>query len=433
MYPISSLVAYENFKDETQRPNTGVLLPATRSQTEPQTISPQSAPFLHTKKTTDQHFLNFPKPGSMEFSDTQKAHWEKHTSPTVSRKIQKLKALRNIARDQEKAGLQFEGRRSWAEAEADLAKEQFIQTSQAGRTQNPLSFLENSIKSLADGLNYYFQSGSSIPQLTAELSKPIEGRQYTVRKSEALSKREAAGEDILSFGIGIADSDHGSIEIQKGINAFLANHFKPERGDIFLTEAYLVFEQENGKEKVVMPSLERHHNLWCRGIPIEFCRFLREPEKETGHLNAVTAERRDMVNKFFEFLMNAIPPGKALEARQKLSKRNSEVNSADTEFKVELIIDYQHYCDPAKKTRLERRIDPLADALKKQNAAAAAAAISRDTAYFNQITEALAQLKPGARLYYLSGGAHFRRLHTQLNKIDSFFVDIVTPSPKDEF
>ena len=433
MYPISSLVAYENFKDETQRPNTGVLLPATRSQTEPQPISPQSAPFLHTKKTTDQHFLNFPKPGSMAFNDAQKAHWEKHTPPKVSKKIQKLAMLRDIARDQEKAGLHFEGRRSFAEAEADLAKEQITLSSQASRAQNPLSFIGNAIKSFADGFNYYFQSDSSIPEITADLERPIGKGQFTVRKSEALSRREAAGEGITSFGVGIIDSNHGSFEVQKGINTFLANHFKPERGDIFLTEVGFVLEKEHGKENMVMPSFDRHHELFCRGISAQFCRFLRDPEKEMAELVVVRAERRDLLNKIFEFLMNAIPPAKATEARQKLNKRNSEFHAADTHFKVNLIFDYLDYCDPDKKERLERRLDAHADAVKKEDAALYAAAMSRELTYFNQITEALSHLKPGARLYYLLGGAHFRGLNTELNKIDTFFVDIATPGQKDEF
>jgi len=334
MYPASSLVSSENFKDETQTLNTVALAPATRNQKVPQSTPPKSAPFLYSKSAEDLHFSNFPKPGSMEFNDAQKAHWEKHTQPTVSRKMQKLTALRNIAREQEKAGVHFEGRRSWAEAEADFAKERITQTSQADRAQNPLSFLGRSIKSLADGFNHYFQSSLSIPELTAELEKPIEGRQYKVHKSEALLKREAAEHEVTSFGIGIIDSNHGSFEIQKGINIFLANHFRPERGDIFLTEVGFVVEQENGKEKMVMPSFGQHHKLFCRGIPIESCQFLREPEKEMAELITARAERRDLLNKIFEFFMNAIPPDKAQEARQKLNKRNKEFHAADTHFKV---------------------------------------------------------------------------------------------------
>ncbi|MBM3440631.1 MAG: hypothetical protein FJX94_07230 [Bacteroidetes bacterium] len=71
--------------------------------------------------------------------------------------------------------------------------------------------------------------------------------------------------------------------------------------------------------------------------------------------------------------------------------------------------------------------------MKKENAALDAVAISRELAYFSQITNALNQLKPGARLYYLMGGTHFRGLNTELNKIDSVFIDIATPSQKDEF
>ena len=433
MYPTSSLVSYENFKDETQTPNIGALAPATRGQTEPQSVSPKSAPLLYTKSAADQHLPNFPKPGSMEFNNTQKAHWEKHTPPKISKKIQKLTALRNIARDQEKAGLKFEGRRSWAEAEADLAKEQITLSSQASRAQNPLSFIGNSIKSLADGLNYYFQSSSSISEITADLGKPIGKDQFITRKSEALSRREAAGEGITSFGVGIIDSNHGSFEVQKGINIFLANHFRPERGDIFLTEVGFVLEQENGKEHMIMPSFGRHYEFFCHGIPAQFCRFLRDPEKEMAELIVVRAERRDLLNKIFEFLMSAIPVEKAAEARQKINTRNSEFHAADTHFKVNLIFDYLDYCDPAKKERLERRLDAHAEAVKKEDAALDAVAKSREKTYFNQITEVLSQLKSGARLYYLLGGAHFRGLNTELNKIDTFFVDIAIPGQKDEF
>ena len=433
MYPTSSLVSHENFKDETQTPNMGALAPATRGQTEPQSVSPKSAPFLYTKSAADQHFPNFPKLGSMEFNDAQKAHWEKHTPPKVSKKIQKLAMLRDIARDQEKAGLHFERRRSLAEAEADLAKEQITLSSQASRAQDPFSFIRNSIKSLADGFNYYFQSGSSIPQLASELSKPIEGKQFVVRKSEALAKREAASEEITSLGVGLVDSNHASIEVQQSITVFLANHFKPERGDVFLTEAVAVYENENGKDKVVQPTVEKHHASFCHGVPIQFCRFLREPEKETADLLAVLAERRDLVNKIFEFLMSAISPAKALEAHEKLSARNKAVATEDTEFKISLMIDYQHFCDPSKQERLQRRIEPLTRAIQKVTVAEAAAAKSRDTTYFRQITEMLKVIRPGAKLYYTMGKAHFQRLDSKLNQMDGFFIDIANPDDKDEF
>jgi hypothetical protein len=74
----------------------------------------------------------------MKFNEEQKAYWETHTRPEVSKKMQKLDMLRTIAHDQEKAGLHFEGRRSFAEAEFNLLQEHLIQTSQAARAQNPL-------------------------------------------------------------------------------------------------------------------------------------------------------------------------------------------------------------------------------------------------------------------------------------------------------
>jgi hypothetical protein len=429
----SSLDFHQNFTNGVDTSSISEVSAPVIDRIELKPVTTKSPPHLRTKWPTDQIFLNLPKPGSMEFSDAQKAHWEKHTQPKVSKKINKLTLLRNIAHDQEKAGLHFTGRRSLAEAEANLIKEQLVQTSQATRAQNFLSLIGNSIKDLAYGIDYFFQPTSSIMQLNSELSRTIGDKKFIVRKSEALSKREAAGEGVTAFGIGIVDHNHGSIEVQSGISIFLAEHFRPERGDIFLAEAVAVFEEDNGKDKIGRPSIEKHHTYFCRGIPIQFCRFLREPEKETADLLAVIAERRDLVNRVFEFLMNAIPPAKASEAREKLNTRNNAVATADTDFKVGLIIDYQDYCDLAKIKRLERRVDPITAALQKEKAAQMVALSSRDAAYFDQITDALKELKPGARLYYTMGKAHFRRLDAKLDQTDGFFIDIVNPDQKDEF
>ena len=57
-----------------------------------------------------------PLPGTMKFNDAQTAYCKTHTCPEVSIKVRKLVMLSAIAYDQEKAGLHFEGRRSFAEA-----------------------------------------------------------------------------------------------------------------------------------------------------------------------------------------------------------------------------------------------------------------------------------------------------------------------------
>lgn len=433
MYPTSNLVPRENFATEGETPNISTVPAASGNPIALKSVTPRPSPFSHTDSFENQLFSETPKPGTMAFHDAQKAHWKNQVQPEDSKKIQKLTLLRNIARDQEKAGLHFEGRRSLAEAEADLRNEQLSQTSQAARASNPLAWVGNSIKGVVDGFHAYFQPAPSITQQAAEFSKPIGAQQFTVRKSTSLSKRETAGEEITSFGVGLVDSDHSSIKIQEGMKSFLARHFKPERGDIYLVEAYGVFQKVNGEERIIKPSPEQHHNIFCSGVPVQFCRFLREPEKETAKLSAVSLERRDLVNRMFEFLMNSIPADKALEARQKLNKRNSATGNADTEFKVELMATYQYHCDPAKKERFGSRIDALTTATQKLNAAQTEAAYARDTTYFSQLAEALKELKPGARLYYQLGAAHFKRLDKELNNVDTFFINIVEREHKDEF
>ena len=60
----------------------------------------------------------------MKFNDAQTAYCKTHTCPEVSMKVRKLVMLSAIAYDQEKAGLHFEGRRSFAEAEINLLEEE---------------------------------------------------------------------------------------------------------------------------------------------------------------------------------------------------------------------------------------------------------------------------------------------------------------------
>lgn len=118
----SSLDFHQNFTNGVDTSSVSKVSTPVIDRIEPKPVTTKSPPHLHTKWPTDKIFLNLPKPGSMEFSDAQKAHWEKHTQPKVSKKIKKLTLLRNIAHDQEKAGLHFTGRRSLAEAEANLIK-----------------------------------------------------------------------------------------------------------------------------------------------------------------------------------------------------------------------------------------------------------------------------------------------------------------------
>jgi len=109
-------------------------------------VSPQPTTHLSTTNIADLHLSEAPLPGTMKFNTAQTAHWKTHTRPEVSIKMQKLVMLRTIAYDQEKAGFHFEGRRSFAEAEFDLLQEQRIQTSQATRSQNPLSYIGHTVK-----------------------------------------------------------------------------------------------------------------------------------------------------------------------------------------------------------------------------------------------------------------------------------------------
>jgi len=368
----------------------------------------------------------------MKFNNAQKTYWKRHTCPEVSKKVQKLVMLSAIAYDQEKVGLHFEGRRSFAEAAVDLLQEQQIQASQATRAQNPIRFIGTTLKAWLRELDYYFESTPTITSLEMKFSSPIGDSTYKVRKSNALEERVAKGEIISNVGIGLIDSHHDFISVQKGIEAFLYKHFDSGRGDIFLAEAAMIFEQIDGKEKVVIPSLEEHHDIFCMGIPLQFCRLLKDPEKEIAELSAVLFARRTLVNHIFEFLMNAIPTIKADEARKKLAKHNQAIVTIDTEIKVHLMFEYQNYCELNKQKKLMRMGKALEDKTKKENAAHKATNAARDEAYLSQITQAMADLKPGAKLYYLQGIDHFTRLSQQLNKLNTFFIDTVISAEKEE-
>ncbi len=373
-----------------------------------------------------------PLPGTMKFNDTQTAYCKTHTRPKVSIKVQKLVTLSAIAYDQEKAGVQFEGRRSFADAESNLLREELTQASQAARTQNPLSYIGNTVKAWVSGLSYYFEAEPTIENLYSQFSLPIGKSTYKVRKSTALEERQTTSDTILNVGIGLIDSHHDSISVQKGIKTFLNKHFNSARGDIFLAEAVMLFEERYGKESVVVPILEKHHDIFCMGIPLLSCRFLKDPEKEVAKLSLVLFARRKLVNRIFEFIMNAIPPMKANEARQKLAKQNQAMTTVDTEIKVHLMFEYQNYCNPKKQKKLMLLGKALEDETKKENAAHAATNAARDETYLRQITQAMADLKPGARLYYLQGIDHFNRLSPQLNRLNTFLIDTDIASEKEE-
>ena len=377
-------------------------------------------------------FEKIPMPGQMAFNDAQTAYCDEHTPPRVSKKINKLLDLKKIAYAQEKTGVRFQGRRSAAEAEVELLQELLVQSSQSARIPNPFTFVADSIKYLKDGISYYFQSTPSIENLHNQLSEPIGSTKFKVRKSTSLCEIEADRKIISTFGIGLVDSGHTSVGVQNGIKLFLEKHFKSERGDIFLTEAAVIFEEKDGKDLAHIPTLEAHHNFFCMGVPFQSCQFFREPEKEIAFMLSVNSERRTLVKKVFEFLMSAIPPEKAREARQRLEKRNRQTTSADTEFRVKLMIEYQDYCDPAKQARFSRRVDPLAEAVEKEIKAQLDTAAVRDPLYFQQLTQALNQLKPGARLFYTMGAGHFGRLEKKINLTDTFIVDIDISNNKDE-
>ena len=432
MFPLSNHTSCKTspILVKTSNPSTATLVSDTRIVM--RSVSPQPTTHLSTTNIADLHLSEAPLPGTMKFNTAQTAHWKTHTRPEVSIKMQKLVMLRTIAYDQEKAGLHFEGRRSFAEAEFDLLQEQRIQTSQATRTQNPLSYIGHTVKAWVSEVNYYFEAVPTIEKLYSQFSSAIGDSKYKVRISTTLEERQAAGETISNVGIGLIDSHHDFVSVQKGMEAFLENHFNSARGDIFLAEAVFLFEEIDGKERAVIPSLEKHHEIFCLGIPLQFCKFLKEPEKEVAQLSVAMSNRRNLVNQIFEYLMNSISPSKAAEARQKLAKHNQEIFTIDTEIKVRLIVDYQGHCDPHKVQRFVTMVSSLTAATKKERDAHEASNAARDEAYLSQITKAMADLKPGAKLYYLQGIDHFTRLRAQLNKLNTFFIDPEISLEKEE-
>jgi len=168
MFPVSNHSYCETSTNtiKSSIPRTAVLVCETRIAM--RSVVTHQVDFVSPLNLAGLQLIDVHLPGSMTFNDTQTAFWKKHTRPEVSKKVQKLVMLSTIAYDQEKAGLHFEGRRSFAEAEVNLLKEELAQTSQAVRTQNPLSYIGNTVKawvsdsqSLGDG---YLRSGLSLGQ-----------------------------------------------------------------------------------------------------------------------------------------------------------------------------------------------------------------------------------------------------------------------------
>ena len=432
MFPLSPVPANTSSTNDHKLQISSSNLMASDTHIVIRSVAPQPYPLEFTMSEKNLAVKNMPFPGTMEFKDNQTAYWKAHTPPQFSSKIKKLGMLKKIAHDQEKSGLHFEGRRSAAEAEIEMMREELTQKSQAARAQSPFSFIINSAKELTSDFYAYLEGNPSVTETFDEFSTPIDNLNFIVRKSKSLIKKEAAGEAVSSIGVGLVDTGHSSIKVQNGIKAFLKKHFNSERGDIFLTEAVLVSDPQNGVEKIIRPSLDLHHSVICMGVPIQYCRILEEPENEIGVLIAAITERRDLINRVFEFFLNAIPPSKAHEARQKMKQRNLKIPTVDTSFKLQLLVDYQDYCAPEKQTRFQHRVESLEKALKKQNAAEAATENSRNEIYLNQISYALKELKPGAKLFYTMGKKHFDDLSKEIDEIDGFIIHNDSPIKKDE-
>jgi hypothetical protein len=96
------------------------------------------------------------------------------------------------------------------------------------------------------------------------------------------------------------------------------------------------------------------------------------------------------------------------------------------------MFEYQNYCEPKKLKKLIYLGKTLEVETKKEIAAHAATNAARDEAYLRQITQAMADLKPGAKLYYLQGIDHFTRLSPQLKKLKTFFIDPDISAEKEE-
>ena len=121
----------------------------------------------------------------------------------------------------------------------ELLQELLIHSSQAGRIQNLLGFLADAVKNLKDKILYYIQSSPDIVNLVAHFSVSIGTAKFNVRKSTTLSVREAAGETISTFGVGLVDSGHYLIDVQNGIKAFLERNFFLSVVIFFLLRQYL--------------------------------------------------------------------------------------------------------------------------------------------------------------------------------------------------
>ena len=429
----SNLAVHSRFTCEIEQTKINQVITSANIAISIKSVVPKPATNLSMTAKKFSFFEKIPMPSQMAFNDAQTNHWLAHTPLQVSSKVKKLVDLRKIAFEQEKAGLHFEGRRSLAEAEVALLQEQLIRSSQAGRIQNPLIFMLDSINNLKDGISYFFQDTPSISNLADQFSESIGNTKFKARKSTSLTNRNTAGESISTFGILLVDSSHTSIGVQNGIKIFLEKHFKPELGDIFLTEAVFVNVITDGEEKVVRATVDKHHKIFCMGVPLQSCQFFLEPENEIAQVVAVMIERRSLINKMYEFLMSAIPPSKALEARRKLQKRNNEITTADTEFKLTLMIEYESFCYPAMQQRWARRFDPLVKITAKEKQVQAATAEAREITYFEQLTQAMKQLKSGARLFYTFGRDHCEQLEGKINTTDTFIVDIDISNSKDEF
>ena len=435
MFPVSNHTSCETSTNtvKTSNPSAAKLVSDTRIVM--RSISPQPTPHLSPTNSADLHLSDAPLLGTMKFNEEQKAFWKTHTRPEVSSKVQKLVMLRTIAHDQEKAGLHFDGRRSFAQAEVDLLQEQLIQTSQAARVQNPLKVIGEAAKNLAQSLGNYFEGMPSIEEAVNEYSKPIENTKYKVQKSTALETRLAAGETISNFAIGLVDSKHDSNTVRSGLKAFIARHFKPERGDILLKEAVFVIDTTTGKEILTLPKIEKNHKNFCMGVPVQSCRFLPEPENEIHDLGDAIAKKRTLVIKMFEFLMNSIPAPLAFKARESITEYNSKISYPDTEYKIEIMLKYQNHCDPAKEKRWSLRLDQLAELNANQEKAIEASSKKRDQTYFHKIYTSTQEMKPGAILFYQMGRGHFRELQRKLNGITGIVVEIdesATTAKKEE-
>ena len=159
-------------------------------------VSTQTISLASPMVIPDLRLKDASQPGTMKFNDAQTAYCKTHTRPKGSTKVQKLGMLRTIAYDQEKSGLHFEGRRCFAEAEINLLEEELSQTSQAARTQNPLSYIGNTVKAWVSGLSYYFEAEPTIENLYSQFSSPIGDSTYKVRKSTALKVLTRNGQKL---------------------------------------------------------------------------------------------------------------------------------------------------------------------------------------------------------------------------------------------